>query len=788
MAARRLDAEAIGVPFFAAAPDAEDEPPATAFDLSSHRRAREALEDGLAIEGVGFNIFVIGEDRSGRMTATLDHLGPYAARLPTAHDWVYLNNFARPLKPKPARLPPGVGRNLRDRLAVMARELRAAVNGALNAAPLLDEIRHRRDRLQSDFAADLADIRQAAQALGLDVQREAAGALRVVRANGQALNLEDAAPDERERLAEACETVGEALAGLSRTADRKETSFADECSELRRLAAEGAADPILTVIDREFHLYSSIAQWLRDLRADVFDRIAELRRVPDGGPFDPFPDGDQRYAVNLLVDRSDDATAPILLEPNPTVENLFGWIEYGAANGVLETNFTMIRAGALHRANGGVLVLRAEAIARQPMGWDLLKGALRDRVVRIEEMHRIGTMPMLETPRPKPVALDIKVVIVGAPRWYYTFFSSDPEFKTYFKIRAEIDADMDASSQNLETYSRLIRQSARRQGDRRCDDSAVTALLGQSARWAGNRNKLSARFELIDDVLAETASRMADSPHRPTTAADIRGVLKQRRRRSALLEDRSQESIRIGHIMIDCEGAAIGQINALTVRDIGDHVFGAPVRVTARISVGEHGVTNIERNTELGGPIQHKGVLVLEGFLKGRFARHFPLSFAGSVTFEQNYAGVEGDSASLGELCALLSALTDVPLRQDLAVTGSVNQHGRTQVIGEVSRKIEGFYRTCRDQGLSGTQGVVIPAANATNLTLLDDVVEAVGAGKFHIYAVASVDEAIELFTGLPAGAADADGRYPPGTINGLALARLAAHDRLLSERYKPRG
>jgi predicted ATP-dependent protease len=353
-------------------------------------------------------------------------------------------------------------------------------------------------------------------------------------------------------------------------------------------------------------------------------------------------------------------------------------------------------------------VLRAEDLARDPWAWSDLKAALRDREIRVEEPHTLGALSISGAPEPKPIPLDAKVVIVGSPHIYYQLFSLDPDFQTLFKVKADIDPDLAADDGNLATYARLIRAAVRRGVGRDCDAGAVAYLLGQSARWAAHRGKLSARFELIDAVLSEAADWTCKRGDGPITAADVKAAIDGRRARNARVEDRAQEHIATGMVMIDTAGTAVGQVNALTVLDLGDHAFGRPARVTARVYVGKLGIINIERLVALGGPIQQKGVMILQGFLNGLFARRFPLSFSSSITFEQTYGEVEGDSASLAELAAVMSALAEVPIRQDLAITGSVNQAGAAQAVGGVTQKVEGFYRTCAEAGLSGSQGVIV--------------------------------------------------------------------------------
>ena len=518
------------------------------------------------------------------------------------------------------------------------------------------------------------------------------------------------------------------------------------------------------------------------MRNDVLENLHLFSAGEQPGIRRELPE--DRYTVNLFVDHSDDPNPGVLLEANPTYENLFGRMEYRPAEGGLYTDFTMLRAGSVHRANGGILVIRADALARNPISWEFLKGALRDGESRIEELQRNGAVPLAGAPRPKPVPLDLKVVIVGAPRFYYAFFSIDPEYQTYFKVKADIDADMDTTPENIASYAALIRQIAQDHRKFDCDDAAVQRLIGMATRWASSREKLTARFEIVEDVVVEAVELAIKAGQESVTEAIVVQAIENRRRRNARIEDRMQESITDGQVMIATTGRTVGQVNGLTVRDLGDHAFGGPSRITARASAGRLGVINIERQVALGGPIQQKGVMVLQGFLSGRFARRFPLSFNCSITFEQNYGGVEGDSASMAEVLAILSDLSGIPLRQDIGITGSMNQRGDAQAIGGAHHKIEGFFRCCLEAGdLTGEQGVVVPRANEKNLILRDDVSDAVATEKFHIWSVETIEEAVELFMDMPVGEADADGRFPADTVYGRVQVELEAFDRALYER-----
>lgn len=772
MAARKLSASEVGLPRFEPGWNEDGE----AFDLSSHKRAREALEFGISIADLGFNIFVIGEDRSGRMTASVEFLRKMVATRPPPGDWLYLNNFSRPHRPRPARVPAGIGRRFSTRMTELVPQLREALSRAFTQDDYIAKARGEGEKVRGEVTGRLEAVRREAQQHGLDIVQSPRGPM-IVPAGGEGVEL---TPEQHEALEEIGHRFADELIEINRWAVRRQAELNAWMKDFDRQMANQAISAILDDIVTEFSPHSNLGRWLTEMREDVLDHIDIFHpSAAESGAEPP----ERRYAVNLLVDHAGEPHPPVVLDANPTYENLFGRISYRQVGGGLLTDFTMIRAGSLHRANGGVLVLRAEALAGNPTVWDFLKGALRDHEVRVEELHREGAVPVTGAPRPKPIPLDVKVVIVGAPRWHAAFFTIDPDFQTYFKVKAEIDPDMDATPENVACYAGMIRRMARQRGKARCAPEAVQRLLGIAARWAMRRDKLSSRFEVIEDVMSEAVLHANDGGDTVSEASVI-AAMDNRRRRNARTEDRLLEAIARKTLMIDTSGAVIGQVNALTVRDVGDHVFGTPARVTARASVGRRGVINIERDVALGGPIQQKGAMVLQGFLAGHFARRIPLSFNCSITFEQSYGGVEGDSASLAELCATLSDLSGLKLRQDLAITGSVNQRGQSQAVGGVHHKVEGFFRTCVEAGgLTGTQGVIMPEANAVNLVLRDDVTAAIAAGKFHLWSVATIDEAIELFTGTPAGVPDAKGNYPADTIYGRVAAQLTEFDTILTQR-----
>ncbi|MEP4380089.1 MAG: AAA family ATPase [Alphaproteobacteria bacterium] len=793
MPIRKIEAADAGFPAFETTATGGT-PDSRVFSLSSHARAREALEFGLEAHDPGFNIFVVGEDRSGRMTATLSFLEEALRDGARPDDWVYLNNFRRSNEPLAVRLPAGHGRNFRDDMAALVPQLRDALHQAFTREEYQQRLHDEEAAMRAEIGKAIEAARAEAERAGLSLVQSPQGlAVAALDDDDKPRDVSKLPEAERKTLEETGQRVSQMLAEINRDAARRQAKLLEDVRELNRAVAENAVGGLVDELISRFSDVQGLNRWLVAFRVDLLENLAlfqppadaaEGAPAPAAGPQPARPTPEARYAVNLLVDNGEVSGPPIVLEGNPTYANLFGQIEYRQVGGVLQTDYSLIQPGALHRANGGILVLRAEAIAAHADSWAHLKGALRDGLVRMEEQYRAGGVPVAGAPKPAPVPLNVKVVIVGAPQWYYTFFSVDPEFQAYFKVKSEIDADMAASPENLVCYAGLLQGFANKHGATTCTADAIGYLLGYASRIAADRTKLSARFELVEDIVNEAIYEARSNGAAQVDAEAVRAARRNRRNRNARIEDRTHESIQRGTVMISTSGGAVGQVNGLTVRDMGDHAFGAPSRVTARTSIGRRGVTNIERETLLGGPIQQKGAMVIQGFLAGLFARRTPLSFNASITFEQSYGGVEGDSASLAEVLTILSDLADIPLRQDLAVTGSVNQRGEVQAIGGLIQKAEGFYRTCVEAGpLTGDQGVVFPRSNEPGLVLDDGISADIGAGRFHIYSAAHVDEAVELFTGIEAGAPDAAGDYPAGSVYARVAERLVAFDHALDER-----
>ncbi|MFT5485791.1 MAG: putative ATP-dependent protease [Paracoccaceae bacterium] len=783
MTAKKLAADEIGIPAFA--PGTRQD--GAIFDLSSHTRAREALELALAMPEPGFNVFVLGENQSGRLTSTVEFLKEAVSDSGAPDDWVYLNDFGAPAEPVAVRLPVGEGRKLRDAMQRLTGGLTKALRTAFGGESFQSQMQAEGEAAQTELNTQMQAVQNAATEKGLNILQNQQGPVIVATdEKGEAVPAEQMTDDQRALLAEHGPALAQQILAINRRTAELQAAFQQRGAELSRQVADQTSGPVIDTILADFSEHHGLNKWLIELRNDITENFQAFLPPPEEGARPPELDPARRYAVNLLVDNQRSETLPVIVEANPTYENLFGRIEYRQSARAMETDFTLIKPGAFHRANGGVLVLRADAIASNPSIWPYIKGALRDQEIRIEELYRSSGPTVAGALSPQAVPLDIKVVLIGAPNWYYTFFSTDPEFQSYFRVKADIDPDFEAETGNIETYAGLVRQLADGDvgGDIKYADSAIVRLLGQASRWAADRTKLSSQFERIQDILAEARYVLKEDGGKEISAETVETAIENRRHRNARIEDRIQEGISEKAVLIATSGTAVGQVNALTVRNVGDHTFGTPSRVTASASVGRRGVLNIERDTGLGGPLQQKGALVLQGWLSGTFARAYPLSFNVSITFEQSYGGVDGDSASLAELVAILSDISGVPVRQDLAITGSVNQHGAAQAIGGAHHKIEGFFRSCVEAGtLDGAQGAAIPCANEKNLVLRADVEAAVREGTFSVYSLETIEDAVELFLGMPAGAPDAAGKYPDDTVFGRVSAKLAEYDKVLMDR-----
>ncbi len=762
-------------------------------EVVGQSRAVEALQFGIGIQRDGYNIFALGPVGTGKRSLVRQFFEKQAAADPTPSDWCYVHNFEQPHKPRALRLPAGKGAALRKDMKELVEELRATLSAAFES----EEYQTRRQIIEEEFKERqqqaFETLQQRARERGLTLLRTPAGLVLAPMREGEVLSpeeLQNLPQEEREHLEADAEELQEELQKILRQVPRWQREARERMKKLNRDMTNFAVGGLIDELREKYADFSEVGDYLNSVQEDVIenarDFLAAEERQPGGqqngseqGSMLPSRMGIgvsalRRYQVNVLVDHSRSEGAPVIYEDNPTYQNLIGRVEHRAQMGALLTDFNLIKPGALHRANGGYLMLDARKVLLQSYAWEGLKRALRAGQIRIESIGQMLSLISTVSLEPEFIPLDVKVALLGDRMLYYLLSQFDPEFSDLFKVEVDFDEQMDRSQQNQALYARLIASMARKEELRSFDRGAVARIIEYSARMVGDAEKLSAQMRRVGNLLREADYWAGQNGNGVVSVADVQKAIDAQIYRSDRLRERIQEEIRRGTILIDTEEVKVGQVNGLSVIQLGDSAFGRPSRITARVRLGKGEVVDIEREVELSGPIHSKGVLILSGFLGARYVVDKPLSLSASLVFEQSYSGVEGDSASSAELYALLSAVAQVPIKQSLAVTGSVNQHGQVQAIGGVNDKIEGFFDICKARRLTGEQGVLIPASNVKHLMLRQDVIEAVDAGRFHIYPIEWVDQGMEILTGMPAGERDEAGNYPEGSINYRVEARLA--------------
>jgi len=752
--------------------------------MIGQKRAVDAVRFGIGIQRDGYNLYALGPSGTGKRTTISRFLERKAAEEPVPSDWCYVNNFEDNHKPSTLELPPGKGTDLRDDMEQLIEELRTAIPTAFES----EDYQTRKQELQEEFQekqeAALNEIQEKAKERGIALIRTPVGLAFAPVEEGEVVSPDEfqKLPDEkREQVKEDIAELQEELQETMRQARQWEREAREKTKELDRQVAMLAVGHRIDELQETYGDLESVVAHLEAVKNDIVDNVDDFRRTGEeeaeallGMPMQRIREAKfRRYQVNVLVDHSESDGAPVVYEEHPTYNNLIGRIEHIAQMGALVTDFNLIKPGAFHRANGGYLLIDARELLMQPYAWEGLKRVLRAQQVRIESLSQALSMVSTVSLEPEPIPLRVKIVLIGERLLYYLLNQYDPDFSELFKVEADFDDQMPRTAENDLLYARLIATMARREDLRPFDRASVARVIERSSRIVGDTKKLSTHLLSIADLLEEADYWAGEAGNGIVTVEDVQRAIAEQINRSDRLRDRTHEHIQRGMILVDTEGEKVGQVNGLSVIALGNFAFGRPSRITARTRLGKGNVVDIEREVDLGGPIHSKGVLILSSYLGARYAPEHPLSLSASLVFEQSYAGVEGDSASLAELCALLSALAHAPIKQSFAVTGSVNQHGEVQPIGGVNEKIEGFFDTCQGKGLTGEQGVLIPVSNVEHLMLREDVVEAVERGDFHIYPVANVDEALALLTGLPAGERDEEGKFPEGTVNQRVEARL---------------
>jgi lon-related putative ATP-dependent protease len=751
--------------------------------IIGQERAVTALQFGLGIKEKGFNIFVAGLPGTGRTTAIENYLAEVANQESVPSDWCYVNDFHDNYRPNALRLPPGTAEKLRTDMQSLVAAAISDIRSALESEMAATQ----RDQLVNTYQlqkqALLEKVNEQARQESFAIQSTPVGLMVVPVAKGKLLTEEEFVglnPEQREELSKKQQQLQTALEAAVRQAKLVDKAAKEALQNADRQVALYAIRDRFDEMKTQYNGVEEIPEFLSQVQEDMLASLSEYTSQEDAQPSGvtlPIPVGrkipGRKYAVNVLVDHTGLQGAPVVLERNPTYGNLFGRIEQEAQFGALVTDFTMIRSGSLHRANGGYLVLPAEEVLRNPLAWESLKRALVNNEIVIEDAgDKMGFMTTKNL-RPEPIPLRVKVILVGRSDVYQLLLAYDEHFNELFKVKADFDTQMPRTPENTRNYASFVARICQKESLCHMDALALARIIEHGSRLAEDQQKLTTRFGEIADVIREANYYAGLEQASAISASHVLKAVEARHYRSALYQERVTEMIQRGIIKIDVSGTQVGQVNGLSVLQLGDIAFGQPNRITASVGLGREGLVDIEREANLGGPIHTKGMLILAGFLAEQFSQDKPLSLTARLVFEQNYSGVEGDSASSTELYALLSALSDLPVHQDIAVTGSVNQKGEVQAIGGVNFKIEGFFEICKSVGLNGKQGVIIPASNQANLMLKDEVVRAARDGLFHIWPVKTIAEGIEVLTGVPAGERQADGKFTPNSVFARVDQRL---------------
>jgi lon-related putative ATP-dependent protease len=770
--------------------DAGSLPFASTADLPSlegmigQERAVTATTFGVGMRQAGYNLFALGPARTGKTSTMKRVLTRAAEGEPTPSDFCYVHNFSDPYRPVALEVPAGRGRELSEEILRLAEECKARLPRAFES----EEFERQKAKILEDLAQrqreEMERFEEAARAEKFAVLRGPGGLALTPAPLGEPLTTEQysALPDPEKRQIEARgETLNERMDASLRQLRQFEREARAAHEKLVRDVAAAAVRQLIQELREQFASLAPVERYLNEVEKDLIDHAEEFRSLGEKAkvslPFMPAPGGFlERYQVNVLVDRSGLHGAPVVVEPNPTYGNLVGRVEHHAHFGTLVTDFTLIRPGALHQANGGYLILEAIDVLRNFHAWDALKKALKSGSVRMEDPLEEWRLASAAGLAPEPIPLSVKVVLIGSPLIYYLLCALDEDFSELFKVKVDFDDSLPRTAEFELLYARFIGGVCRDEGLPSFSPGAVAKLIEQGSRLVSHQGRITSRLGDSLDLIRESAFWATQRGQTLVSAEDVSHAISQKVYRASLLEERVRRHMTEGTLLIATDGRAVGQVNGISVLALGDHAFGRPSRITARTFAGEPGVIDIEREAKLGGPVHSKGVMILSGYVAGRYAREHPLALSASIAFEQHYEEIEGDSASSAELYALLSSLARIPLDQSLAVTGSMNQLGEVQPVGGINEKIEGFFDLCRARGLTGRQGVLIPEANVRHLMLREDIVEAARDERFHIHAVSNVDEGLALLSGREAGVRGSDGRFPEGSFNAAVEQALAAN------------
>lgn len=753
--------------------------------ILGQERALQAMEFSIGVRHRGFNLYVMGPSGLAKHGIIRKYLARKAADEQTPHDWCFVRNFEQDYKPQAIKLPPGKGKAFKKDMSNLIEDLGKAINAAFETT----EYQNQMQNIEKEFTRKQSNLVEkhveTARIQNIQLSQTPSGFMLTPMKEGKTLSEEEfeaLSEDERKRYDEMVTSLQDQLEYLVPEISRQRREYNIKVKKLNRKVALFASSNLIKDMKRRYKSLPQVVNFLKGMQEDVLDHLEDFAEPEEDDTADSMTASNwafERYQVNLLVDSSRQSGAPVIYLDNPTYHNLIGRIEYENRNTGPSTNFSLIKAGALLQANGGYIVIDAHKILNAPHAWDALKRALYGKKVKIESLDQVLNTDTSITLEPEPIPLNVKVILLGNRISYYMLYEMDPDFPELFKVEADFDEEIARNDDTIMQYARLIASRARKFNLKPLDASAVSRLIEFSSRLVEDSQKLSTRLRTIDDLMIETQYWAEKADHEFINEQDVQNAINAQVDRTARIQNLIQEDIQRGTLMIATDDYAIGQVNGLSVFEVGRYSFGQPSRISATVHLGDGKIINIEREVDLSGSIHDKGVLILSALLASRYTKDTPLSFSASITFEQSYGHIDGDSASLAELCALISALTEIPIKQSFAITGSLNQQGHVQAIGGVNEKIEGFFDICSQRGLTGSQGCIIPEINVKNLLLRKDVIDAVEQEKFFIYPVMHFEQALEILTGLPAGKKLSDGSYENNSINDHVVKSLSQYAQL---------
>lgn len=762
--------------------------------LIGQERALKSIDFGLSLDNKGYNIFALGEAGTGKSRAIRTILTDKAAKEPVPNDWCYVYNFKDPDAPSAISMEPGNAVVFQKDMSDLIKSLTVEIPKVFESK----DYEQQRNKIVEEFQRKQKDLfsslEEEALAKGFAIRRGAQGLFIVpVKKTGEPLTEEEfAALDEnsKARAEEIGKSLQEKLNDIGRSVRQEEKLLREMLARLERQVALGAVGHFIDELREKYLEHMKIQTYLEAVKEDILSHLEDFKtteeQAPPPLPFLKMPKQETsfaRYVVNVIVNNGEKKGAPVVFESNPTYLNLFGKLEYKVQYGMALTDFTMIRAGSLHRANGGYIVINALDLLKNIFSYDSLKRAIKNREIRVEDVWEQYRLMSTSGIKPEAIPLDVKVILSGIPYLYYMLYNLDDEYRELFKVKADFDSRMERTPETMAKYAAFIASCQKEEELLPFDRAGVSKIVEYGSRLAAHKNKLSTRFSEIADLMREANLWAGKEGSRIVTGEHVVKALEERVYRVSRIEDILQEMMVEDTLIVNTSGEKVGQVNGLAVLDLGDYSFGKPSRISAKSYVGRAGVVNIERETKMSGRIHEKAIMIITSYLGSKYAVHKPISLSASITFEQLYEMIEGDSATCAELYALLSSISGVPLKQSYALTGSMDQNGDVQPIGGVNEKIEGFYHLCKIRGLDGSHGVIIPQRNVKHLMLKQEVIDAVKEGIFSIYAISKVEEGLEFLTGMPAGELNEDGTYPEGTVNYLIMKRFEEISKALEKK-----